>query len=97
MQNSILNVLFKFQVDMFLYDEAMADATFESFCSSVCGCHVGGQRNVHQSVFPYNIIENLSNSIAHNSSTVDSNDFKFDRKTKLTFLRTMIKLEMNCT
>ena len=45
--------------------------------------HVGGQLSAHQPVFLCNIahIENWSTSDAHNSSTVDTNNFKFGRRT----------------
>ena len=32
-----------------------------------CGSHDGGQKNAHQSLFPYGIIENSRTSLAHNS------------------------------
>ena len=35
------------------------------------------------SFFPYNIIENCSTSVAHNSSAVGSEDLKFIRKAKV--------------
>ena len=43
--------------------------------------------NAHQLVFLCDVIEKVWGSIGFNSSTVDSNDWKFGKKTKLTVLQ----------
>ena len=42
-----------------------------------CGSHVGGQKNAHQPVFPYNVIENYPTSLALDSVFDGPNDFRF--------------------
>ena len=43
--------------------------------------HVGGEENAHQPIFPYNMIENSPNFLAHNSISIDANNFKFGTET----------------
>ena len=38
---------------------------------------VEGQKNVHQPIFPYNIIKDSPASLAHNSVFIDPNNLKF--------------------
>ena len=51
-----------------------------------CSSHVGGQKNAHQPIFPYNIIENYPTSLAYNSVFVGPNNIKFGTKTCCMFL-----------
>ena len=62
------------------------------FC---CGSHVGGQNNAHQPIFPYDMIENCINSLAHNSIFVGPNDLKFGTETSYIVLKAIPKLEVN--
>ena len=45
-----------------------------------CDSHVGAQKNAHQPIFPYNIIESYPTPLAYNSVFVGLNNFKFDTK-----------------
>ena len=45
------------------------------------GSHVGGQKNGHQPIFPYDIIENSPTSLAHNSVFKGPDNFKFGTET----------------
>ena len=45
-----------------------------------CGSHDGGQRNAHQPIFPYNVIENSLTSLACNFVFIGQNNFKFSAK-----------------
>ena len=46
------------------------------------GSHVGGLKNAHQPIFPYNIIENYLASLACNSVFIGPNNFKSDIETR---------------
>ena len=52
-----------------------------------CGSHDGGQKNAHQPIFPYKVIENSLTSLAHNSVFIDPNDFKFGTQTRFMVLQ----------
>ena len=39
------------------------------------------QKNAYQPIFPYNIIENSQTSLAHQSVSIDRNNFKFGTET----------------
>ena len=60
-----------------------------------CGCHVGGQENAYQPIFPYNIIENSQKSFARDPVFVGPNDFKSGTETPFISLLTISKLETN--
>ena len=57
-----------------------------------CGSHDGGQKNAHQPIFPYNIIENSQTSLAHNSVLIVPNNFKFGTETCCMVLKPKSKL-----
>ena len=46
-----------------------------------CGSHDGGQKNAHQPIFSYNLIENSLTSLAFNFVFIAPNNFKFGTKT----------------
>ena len=46
----------------------------------------GGQKNVHQHIFPYDIIEYSPTSLAHNSVFVGPNNFKLRTETQYVVL-----------
>ena len=80
----------KFQVDIPI------NATVEAVQSSVhlyCDSHVGRQKNAHQPISPYNIIENSPTSLAYDSVFIGPNNFKFDTKTGCVVLYIISELE----
>ena len=46
-----------------------------------CGSHIGGQKNAHQPIFPYSIIENSPTSLGHKSVFIGPNTFKYGKET----------------
>ena len=60
------------------------------------GSHVGGQKNAHQLIFPYNIIENSPTSLAHNSAFIVPNiSFKLGTETPCLVLWAISKFGPN--
>ena len=57
--------------------------------------HVGRQKNVHQPVFPYNVIENPPTFLAHNSAIDGPNDFKFGTETCYMVFQGILKFGRN--
>ena len=55
---------------------------FEKYSYIFCGSYVGGQKNAHRLIFPYNVIEHSPTSLACNSVFVGPNDFKFGTNTR---------------
>ena len=73
----MLQYLFKFQVHTPINARVIAVQKLESLYTFVyCGSDVGGQKNSHQPIFPYNITE------IHNSIFIDTNIFKFGKETR---------------
>ena len=61
-----------------------------------CGSHVGRQKNVNQSIFPfYIIIENSPTSFVHDAVFDGPNDFKFGTKTCYMVLQAIRKFLAN--
>ena len=58
-------------------------------------CHIGGQKNAHQPIFPHNIIGNFPTSLATNSAFSGSNDFKFGMETYHMILQVITKFGRN--
>ena len=70
----------------------------QSFPNSIhlyCGSHVGGQKNTHQPIFPYNITENFPASFVRSSVFLSPNDFKFGTETRFMVLLAISKLGTN--
>ena len=60
-----------------------------------CGSHVDGQKNTHQPICPYNIIENSATSLTHNSVPGGPNDLRFGTETCYMILHAIVKFEGN--
>ena len=67
----------------------------ENLQNLCCGSHVGGQKNAHQPIFPYYIIQNYPTSLAHSSVLFGRNDFKFGTETLCMVLQDITKFGVN--
>ena len=77
-QSTISDVICKFHV-VTLIGETITLHTFGNFYTLKWDSHDRGQLNALQLVSPYNLIENLSHSLACDSSAINSNDFEIWR------------------
>ena len=60
-----------------------------------CGSMVGGQKNTHETISCYNIIENSQTSLDHNFVAICPNDFKFGTETNYIVLKAILVFEKN--
>ena len=84
----------KFQVDIPINARVTAIQSFQnlhSFIRIAVAMLVGGQKNAHQPIFPYSIIEKSPASLAHDSIFVDRNKSKFGTKARCMVQRTISK------
>ena len=63
--------------------------------SPYCGSHVGRQKNAYQPIFPNNIIETSTTSLAHKPVFVSLNDFKFGTETRCMVVWAILELGSN--
>ena len=77
----VLEGLCKFQVNEPINARVLAVQSLGNLHTFIyCGSHDGGQRNAHQPIFPYNVIENSLTSFACNFVFIGPNNFKFGAK-----------------
>ena len=79
--NPFLKGLCKFQFDIPVNTGVVEVGSLEISVFLYCGSHVGGHKNAHQPIFPYNIIENSPISLAHNTVFFGPNSVKFGTET----------------
>ena len=59
------------------------------------GSHADEQKNAHQPIFPFYIIENSPTSLTHNSVFFGRNSFKFGTETRFMVLQAISKYGRN--
>ena len=90
-----MKVLCKFQIDIPINARVTAVQSLKDSIQLYCGSHDGGQKNGHQPIFPYYVIENSPTSLAPNSVLVGPNNFKFGTEARCMVLQAIPKFGAN--